>query len=349
MTAPTTQRLPTFDELPVVAGAPPQSAWWMFGRDDQVGMFNLQTPEAIVDAARLVRRGAMFPLNWELELPNPPLYGRGALRQTILRRPTANDDVLDNFFPQASSQWDSLIHVGHSQYGFYNGLTQAEITGEPGSRGGIENWARRGIAGRGVLLDIGRYLASQGTPLDCGTDTRFTPDQLEACRLAQGVDIRSGDVLIIRTGWTSWYLEQDVVKRRELSNRDTLRAPGLLAGEAMARYLWDLHVSAIASDVPPSRRGRPRLPPAASCTSTSSASSAWPSASSGSSNTWRTTVPPTAATSFSSPRPPSTSWRASARRRTRSRSNSHGAAAGSPRVPRGDESAGRPIDARAPR
>ncbi|MEX0781829.1 MAG: cyclase family protein [Dehalococcoidia bacterium] len=250
MTAPTTQRLPTFDELPVAEGAPPQSAWWMFGRDDQVGMFNLQTPEAIVEAARLVQRGAMFPLNWELELPNPPLYGRGALRQTILRRPTANDDVLDNFFPQASSQWDSLIHVGHSQYGFYNGVTQAEITGESGSRGGIENWAKRGIAGRGVLLDIGRYLASLGTPLDCGTDTRFTIEQLEGCRRAQGVDIRAGDVLILRTGWTSWYLEQDVVKRRELSNRDILKAPGLRAGEAMARYLWDQHVCAIASDVP---------------------------------------------------------------------------------------------------
>lgn len=250
MTAPTIQRLPTFDELPIVEGAPPQSAWWMFGRDDQVGMFNLQTPEAIVDAARLVQKGALFPLNWELELPNPPLYGRGALRQTILRRPTANDDVLDNFFPQASSQWDSLIHVGHSQYGFYNGVTQAEITGEPGSRGGIENWAKRGIAGRGVLLDMGRYLVSQGTPLDCGTDTRFTVDQLEACRVAQGVDIRAGDVLIIRTGWTSWYLEQDIVKRHELANRNTLKAPGLHAGEPMARYLWDMHVSAIASDVP---------------------------------------------------------------------------------------------------
>src|SRR5687768_16392915 len=59
MTAPTTQRLPTFDELPAIDGAPPQSAWWMFGRDDQVGMFNLQTPEAIVDAARLIQKGAM--------------------------------------------------------------------------------------------------------------------------------------------------------------------------------------------------------------------------------------------------------------------------------------------------
>lgn len=250
MTVSTSQRLPSFDELPAADGAPPQSAWWLFGKDDQVGMMNLQTPERIVDASRLIQKGAMFPLNWDLELPNPPLYGRGALRQTILRRPTANDDVLDNFFPQASSQWDSLIHVGHSQHGFYNGVTQQEITGEPGTRGGIENWARRGIAGRAVLLDMGRFLASQGTPLDCGTDTRFTPEQLEACRQAQGIEIRTGDVLLIRTGWTEWYLEQDLVKRRELANRDTLRAPGLAAGEAMARYLWNLHVVALASDVP---------------------------------------------------------------------------------------------------
>ncbi len=248
MTVP--ERMPSFDELPTVPGAPPQSAWWLFGKDDQVGLMNLQTPGRIADAAKLVQRGAMFPLNWELEQPNPPLYSRGALRQTILRRPNVHDDVLDNFFPQASSQWDSLVHVGNSKYGFYNGVTAEQVTGQPGSRGGIENWARRGIAGRGVLLDVARYLESTGAPIDCGTDRRITVEELEACRAAQGVEIRTGDVLMIRTGWPEWYVQQDVVTKRVLSNRDTLRAPGIAAGEGMARYLWDLHIVAACSDCP---------------------------------------------------------------------------------------------------
>ncbi len=245
-----TESLPSFDDLPAVPGAPPHSAWWLFGKDDQVGLFNLQTPERIAEAARLIERGAMFPLNWELEMPNPPLYGRGALRQSIIRNPVGHDDVLDNFWPQASSQWDSLVHVGHPEHGFYNGISAAEVTGAAGTRGGIEHWARRGIAGRGVLLDIARSFERHGRPLDCYSSTRFTPADLETCRKEQDVEIRTGDVLLIRTGWPAWYREQDLTTRRALANRDTLRAPGLAAGEEMARYLWDLHIVAACSDVP---------------------------------------------------------------------------------------------------
>ncbi len=247
---PIPDRLPTFDELPAVEGAPPQSGWWLFGRDDQVGLFNLQTAERIAAAARLVTKGAIFALNWELEEPNPPLYFRGALRHTILGKGMGRDDVYDNFYPQSSSQWDSLVHVGHPLYGFYNGVSEGEITGKPGTRGGIENWARRGIAGRGVLLDMARYLESQGTPIDAGTDRRITAAELEACRAAEGVEIQDGDVLIIRTGWTKWYLEQDEVTKRAIMVPANLRAPGLLAGEEMARHLWNWHVVAACSDCP---------------------------------------------------------------------------------------------------
>jgi len=242
--------LPDFDQLPGAEGAPPKSGWWLFGKDDQVGLFNLQTPERIAAAARLVQSGAMFPLNWDLELPSPPLYGRGALRQTVFRSPGGHDDVLDNFFPQASSQWDSLVHVGHPQHGFYNGVTAAEVTGQPGTRGGIEHWARRGIAGRGVLLDMARYYEKQGRPIDASQAVRIPPEDLEACRADEGVEIRTGDVLLVRTGWIGWYLRQDGVTRRAISSPTNLTAPGLAAGEAMARYLWNLHVVAAASDCP---------------------------------------------------------------------------------------------------
>ncbi|MCA9828853.1 MAG: cyclase family protein [Dehalococcoidia bacterium] len=244
------ERLPTFDELPVVDGAPPQSAWWLFGKDDQVGKFNLQTAERVVEAAGLVRKGSVFALNWELELPSPTLYGRGAVRQTILGSGPGRDDVLDNFFPQASSQWDSLVHVGHPEHGFYNGVKESEITGKPGTKNGIEHWARRGLAGRGVLLDMERYLANQGTPLDCGETYRFSVEELEACRAAQGVEIRAGDMLIIHTGWIGWYHEQDLATRRMLANTALLKTPGVAAGEAMARHLWNLQVCSVASDCP---------------------------------------------------------------------------------------------------
>ncbi|WP_322796743.1 cyclase family protein [Tepidiforma sp.] len=250
--------LPRFDQLPAVPDAPPQSAWWLFGRDDDIGMFNLQTPERIAAAARLVQRGAMFPLNWNLELPNPPLFNRGALRQTIFGGAIHHDDVLDNFYPQASSQWDTLVHVGNSRHGFYNGIRKEEVTGKPGSRGGIDRWAQRGIAGRAVLLDLGRFLASRGEPIDFTTDRRFSVDELEACRQAQGVEFAPGDVLLIRTGWTEWYESLDAPARSALANMAAFRAPGIAAGEAMAEYLWNRHFAAIAGDLPSLEAWPPR-------------------------------------------------------------------------------------------
>ena len=155
MTYPGDQ-LPRYDELPVRDGAPARSSWGVFGDDDQVGTINLLGPAEVLNAARLVRQGKVFSLNWDLELPDPPLSGRRALKHTIHRDAVGTDDYYDCFYTQRSSQWDALCHIRHPEYGFYNGCPPEQVTGKPGSRNGIDNWARRGIAGRFILADIGR-------------------------------------------------------------------------------------------------------------------------------------------------------------------------------------------------
>ena len=62
--------LPTYDQLPYKAENPAKTAWGLFGDEDQIGMFNLQTPERIAQAAQLIRKGAMFPMNWDQSLPS---------------------------------------------------------------------------------------------------------------------------------------------------------------------------------------------------------------------------------------------------------------------------------------
>ena len=44
-------KIPSYDELPVRAGAPAGAAWGVFGDDDEVGTINLLTPERVVAAA----------------------------------------------------------------------------------------------------------------------------------------------------------------------------------------------------------------------------------------------------------------------------------------------------------
>jgi kynurenine formamidase len=253
-------KLPRYRELPVDARHPKKTAWGLFGDDDNVGMFNLQTPERVIEAARLVKKGAVFALNWDQTKPDPPLFGRGAVRHTVFRRNVGNhgDDVLDNFYPQASSQWDGLTHVGDLEHGFWGGVTAKQLR-ESGdkTRLGIDHWARRGIAGRCVLLDVARYRQSQGRPIDCAGPDAISVADLEQTRAAQGVTLKTGDVLLLRTGWVGWYAEQRSLVRAMLADRGSFKAPGLECSEAMAEYLFDLHPAAIAADNPAVERWPP--------------------------------------------------------------------------------------------
>jgi kynurenine formamidase len=245
---------PGYRDLPVKPGAPPGSAWGLWGDDDELGCLNLLTPERTAAAAKLVRKGAVFPLNLRIDRPDPPLYGRGAVRQTITMGGSGRDDYLDNFWPQASSQWDSLRHIRHPEFGWYNGVTDEQIV--PGDSGklGIDVPARRGIAGRAVLLNIARSRS-----IDYAASDAISVGDLEACRKAQGVEFQGGDVLLVRTGWLAWYLSEATPEQRaEMSDRNRLRAPGLAAGEAMAEYLWDSHVAAVAADNPALEAWPPR-------------------------------------------------------------------------------------------
>jgi kynurenine formamidase len=242
-------RTPSYADLPVSSGAPAGSAWGVWGADDELGSLNLLTPERVVAAAKLVRKGAAFPLNLPVTQPDPPLYGRGKVQQTILGGPNGRDDYLDNFYPQASSQWDSLRHIRHPEHGWYNGVTDEEIVAG-GGKLGIENMAQRGIAGRGVLLDVARARAADSGVYDCSTSEIIIPADLDECAHAQGVRVDAGDILLIRTGWLEWYFEQTADVRERLSDREKLRAPGLGPPEEMTEYLWNLHIAAIAADNP---------------------------------------------------------------------------------------------------
>jgi kynurenine formamidase len=51
---------------------------------------------------------------------------------------------------------------------------------------------------------------------------------------------------LLHTGFAAWFKQQSPATRTALA-RD-VATPGLAPGEQMCRYLWDSHVSAVASD-----------------------------------------------------------------------------------------------------
>jgi len=243
--------LPAYDELPLRSGL--RCAWnvWHPEGGDRFGCLNLLTPERAAGAARLVERGEVFALNWTMALPDPPLFGRAGHRHTVTgdSTTTSHDDVLDNWNTQSSSQWDGFRHIRHHAVrddqpgtGHFGGVDDDDH--------GVDHWAARGIVGRGVLADIGRWRAAQGRPLRYDEPDAVGADELLACLEQQGTQVAEGDVLLVRFGWISWYLEQDPAKRTWLADRSTFRSAGFHPGEELCRVLWNLHIAALGCDNP---------------------------------------------------------------------------------------------------
>jgi kynurenine formamidase len=242
--------LPEYHDLPRRAGLP--ASWGLWGEDGDVfGLLNLLTPERIVDAARLVQRGAVFALNWDMRFPDPPLFGRAPFEHEVTggSTGTSHDDVLHGWNTQSSSQWDGFRHIRN-----HAALADEEGTGHFGGvhddDHGIHHWARRGIVGRAVLADIGRWRASVGRPLEYDRADPIEPDEIAECLAAQGTELRQGDVLLMRTGWVGWYEQQPASVRTHLADPATFAAPGLRSGEHLAEVLWNLHIAAIGCDNP---------------------------------------------------------------------------------------------------
>lgn len=236
--------LPDYDDLPLTEGGA-RSGWGLFGPDDNIGLLNLITPERVAAAAKLVRRGAVFPLGAPLDIISPPMFARGTPRHTTIRVGNGRglDDVIDNVYPQASSQWDSLGHVSFDFKHYYNGASVDDVI--EGGRNTIDHWARRGIAGRAVLLDIARTL-----DFEPGTSHALGVADLERAREAAGIAFEPGDILLMHTGYLKWYTGLDAATRVAIAPREKLCSVGIEHTEAMARYLWNAHISAIVSDNP---------------------------------------------------------------------------------------------------
>ncbi len=237
---------PSYDELPRdLSGA--GSAWGLYGAEDSIGRLNLITADVVRDAVALVRRGATFGLDTPVGAFDPPLDStRSPARHRVLRGGGEAvedlDDVLDDYFPQIASQWDSLAHIAARPGVFYNGRSLEDVL-ERGFNT-IDHWSRHGVVTRGVLLDVARGYAKEKR--STSFDGSISVADLEAAREAAGLSFSEGCAIVIRTGFLANYRELGDEARSTLPS--DLRAPGIEHSEAMARYLWDSGAAAVISD-----------------------------------------------------------------------------------------------------
>ncbi|PPR12870.1 MAG: hypothetical protein CFH42_01846 [Alphaproteobacteria bacterium MarineAlpha12_Bin1] len=187
--------------------------WGKWGPDDEIGTLNYTKPSDIVTAAQLVKKGKTMSLGLNYDQFGPqgaktpyPAMGRFNPIHMMLRTGTdAYSGVLDHrgirgaddlvMMPlQCGTQWDGLGHVFYEDY-MWNGYDCREVTTAGAQKAGIEKTKDK-MVGRGVFLDIPRVKGVQyledGYPITCS-------DLDEACE-KQGVEVREGDYVVLRTG-----------------------------------------------------------------------------------------------------------------------------------------------------
>ncbi|KAF5387168.1 hypothetical protein D9615_002095 [Tricholomella constricta] len=252
--APGRLPIPTFDELPAFHDLP-GCAWTVWGEKDQLGTVNLLTDEVVRRAAgEEIVTGKAVSLNWPLNFPEKPMFGRKSPVVTMKHREAkyvVRDDEI-HINTQSGTQWDGLRHFGILEHGVFYNNTPGEslpmgIVPMPNPQDidpslkniGIQNWAEHGICGRGVLLDLVRYHTKGGRklPYDPWATHAITVAELEACAKEEGVVFRQGDVLLIRVGFIQRYTAATQEERDALAGRPETFA-GIEQSDDMKRFLW---------------------------------------------------------------------------------------------------------------
>lgn len=223
--------------------------WGKWGPDDELGTLNYITPDAVARAAQLVTSGKVFALGIPLQRNGPQSGTRPRFNpiHTMFRdggdQPSdvvegegygGSDDWI--VMPlQCITQWDSLAHVFY-QGKMYNGYDAALVTSSGAAKNSIDKTKDK-IVGRGVLLDVARYKGVQA--LEPGY--AITAADLDGTAASQQVEVQSGDLLIIRTGHMSRYLDKESWDYFDLDD-----SPGVSV--YTASWMHAKQIAAVASD-----------------------------------------------------------------------------------------------------
>jgi kynurenine formamidase len=218
--------------------------WGRWGDDDERGTLNHITPERLVAAGGLIRQGRIFDLGIPFDEAGPQ-PGGGRINPVHLMSQTGDTQMFPGgfkyaddyiFMPlQGATQWDSLAHVYYDDH-LYNGFPSSDVTVVGAFHDTIDKIAK-GVAGRGVLLDIARLKGVDWLE----NSYVITPDDLDAANAAQGdVAVGAGDILVFRTGWRRLFLEHGSPQEFMAGE------PGL--GQDCCEWLHACDVAAVCSD-----------------------------------------------------------------------------------------------------
>ncbi|HEY6762959.1 MAG TPA: cyclase family protein [Baekduia sp.] len=191
--------------------------WGRWGPLDERGTANFITPEIVRAAAGLIREGRVISCAVPLDDQGPlhptrkgvshwhSVSGADLIVGSPLNAAMPGLQATDDYITmplQGSTQWDGLAHIAREDT-LYNGFWLGNVEQVAGARRCSIHQLSRTLCGRGVLLDMARHHGVDR--LQPGH--AITSAELDACAEAQGVEVRTGDLLVLRTGHVPWWYE----------------------------------------------------------------------------------------------------------------------------------------------
>lgn len=235
----------------LLAGAP--SNWGRWGTHDEVGALNLIGTGEVLAAVATVTDGRVLTLQvpigaigGDVAWPGRSVpvhvmtvdrssYEAGTASPAPGGLEAADDEITLSL--QGTTHTDALGHVWYDET-LYNGHPAASTTG------GLDvcsvlPLAERGIVGRGVLLDIAAHRGVQALT----TGDLIGLEELLSCAQAQRVTLRSGDILLLRTGWLASCAGLDATA---LAHR--LPEPGLVHSPELVEWFHQQGIAHLVTD-----------------------------------------------------------------------------------------------------
>jgi len=111
------------------------------------------------------------------------------------------------------------------------------------------DWTKMGgMVGRGVLLDYVRYAERHNIKYHATDRFAISVDDLNGMVKEQGVELRVGDILLIRSGYVKWHDEATHEERLEGAKK--IQFGGVESTMEAVEWIWNHHFSAVGGDSP---------------------------------------------------------------------------------------------------